>query len=152
MALLLARRIRDKLWPEALPTGQAFAGKTVLITGGTSGLGRAAAIHFVRLGAKIIITSRSVAHGEVTARAVETETGLESGQIAVKQLDMARYTSCIAFVDELRREYGPKGIDYAILNAGLIQADFEESPEGWYALFCAYFGRPELLFTYRDFL
>ena len=143
MASMFARRIRDKFWPEALPAGQAFAGKTVLITGGTSGLGRAAAIHFVRLGAKIVITSRSFAHGGVMARTIETETGLESGQVAVKQLDMGRYASCTAFVDELRREYGPKGIDYAILNAGVIQADFEESPEGWYALFYAPFCRPE---------
>lgn len=45
----------------ALPLG-IFDGKTVVVTGGGTGLGKAIAVEFARLGAKIAILSRNEAH------------------------------------------------------------------------------------------
>lgn len=135
MSALLLRRLRDKIWPESLPPHGAFDGKTVLITGATSGLGFAAAQHFSRLGATVILTSRDIRQGETTRREIEHNIGLSQGKIHVMHLDMNMYSSCLEFFEALKRsEWGKDGIDCAILNAGVINSEFMESAEGWYVL------------------
>src|SRR5688572_15613171 len=57
----------------ALPAG-TFDGETVFVTGGGTGLGRAIACEFARLGANIVVASRNPEHLEQAARAM-TEIG-----------------------------------------------------------------------------
>jgi NAD(P)-dependent dehydrogenase (short-subunit alcohol dehydrogenase family) len=49
-------------------SNNAFEGKVALVTGGTSGIGKATAIEFARAGAKIVLTGRREKEGaEVVA-------------------------------------------------------------------------------------
>jgi NAD(P)-dependent dehydrogenase (short-subunit alcohol dehydrogenase family) len=50
-------------------------GKSVLITGGTSGIGRAAAERFAEAGANVIISGRDQARGDEVVRKIEQEGG-----------------------------------------------------------------------------
>ncbi len=50
-----------------------FKGKTVVITGGGSGIGRATAVIFAREGARVVIGDIDEAGGAETVRAVEAE-------------------------------------------------------------------------------
>ena len=52
-----------------------MAGKTVLITGGTGGIGRAAAIGLASLGARVGITGRDQVRAEAAAAAIVRESG-----------------------------------------------------------------------------
>ena len=52
-----------------------MTGKTVLITGGTGGIGRAAAIGLAAMGARVGITGRDRARAEVAAAAIALESG-----------------------------------------------------------------------------
>ncbi|CAI6338804.1 unnamed protein product [Periconia digitata] len=133
MASLWPRRLRDKIWPEPLPPLGSFNGKTVLVTGATAGLGLAAAIHFVRFGAVVIITSRSKEQGQTAKNTIETLTGtIGQGKVHIMQLDMNTYRSCVDFVEELKKSKVCRaGLDVAVLNAGLINIDFQKSPQGW---------------------
>jgi len=58
------------LGANALPLG-TFDGQTVIVTGGGTGLGKAIAIEFARLGARIAILSRDEAHRAAGVSAVE---------------------------------------------------------------------------------
>ncbi|KAK2828962.1 hypothetical protein FQN49_007230 [Arthroderma sp. PD_2] len=133
MVYLLPRRLRDKIWPEPMPPLKSFEGKTVLVTGATAGLGLAAAVHFATLGARLIMTSRSNAQGELAKQQVEQQAGIMGqGKIRIMKLDMCRYSSCVSFVSELKHtEEGHGSLDCAVLNAGVINSEFVESPEGW---------------------
>ena len=53
----------------------SMAGKTVLITGGTSGIGRATAIGLAALGARVAITGRDRGRAEAAAVEVRGATG-----------------------------------------------------------------------------
>lgn len=55
-----------------------------------------------------------------------------SEKIEVTELDMSRYSSCVAFVESLKKNYaGQGGLDCVILNAGSATPLWTESPEGW---------------------
>ena len=52
----------------------ALVGKTIVVTGGGSGLGKAMTRYFLELGAKVAITSRDLAKLENTAAELAAET------------------------------------------------------------------------------
>lgn len=124
------QRIKGRFVPEPLPPAGTFKGQTVLITGGTAGLGLAAALHFSQLGADVIITCRAKSRGEVAREVIQKAA--PKANVRVMELDMARYSSCVAFVSELKKiREGQGGIDVAMLNAGMLTPRFVRSPEGW---------------------
>jgi NAD(P)-dependent dehydrogenase (short-subunit alcohol dehydrogenase family) len=82
----------------------------VMVTGGTSGLGRAMAAALIDAGARVIITSRDEARAEATAR--------ELGPAAVGlQLDVRDESSVQAAVDRVYQRVG--GVDTLVNNAGI---------------------------------
>ena len=82
----------------------------ILVTGGTSGLGRAMAQALTRAGARVAVTSR---HRE---RAQATAAGLGTGAVGI-ELDVRHASSVSAAVD---RTYGMlDGLDVLVNNAGI---------------------------------
>lgn len=125
------QRIKGRFFPEPLPSPGTFEAQTVLITGGTAGLGLAAALHFARLGADVIITCRAKPRGEAAKEKIQKAA--PEAQVVVIKLDMARYESCVSFVAELKKvRAGQGGIDVALLNAGMLTPRYVRSPEGWW--------------------
>ncbi|KAI1093428.1 NAD(P)-binding protein [Rostrohypoxylon terebratum] len=123
-----------KWFPIPLPPPDSFKDQVVLVTGGTAGLGLAAAVHFVNLGAaEVIITSRDSARSKTALETIERETGGRSkGRVRVMDLDMSRYASVVAFAKEVKKiRQGKGGVDTVVLNAGLSTIEFTRGEEGW---------------------
>ncbi|MEJ7777984.1 MAG: SDR family oxidoreductase [Daejeonella sp.] len=63
----------------------ALKGKTIIVTGGGTGLGRAMSSYFLKLGANVVITSRKLDVLKKTASEMEAETG---GKVLPLQCDV----------------------------------------------------------------
>lgn len=103
-------------------TGQ-LEGRVALVTGGSSGIGRASALAFAREGAKVIIADVNVEGGEAVVRTIK-ETGAEA--IFVRT-DVSKAADVKAMVDRAVERFG--GLDCAFNNAG---TDNLHAPVGEY--------------------
>ncbi|KAI0198727.1 hypothetical protein F4808DRAFT_434925 [Astrocystis sublimbata] len=127
-------QIYMKWFPIPLPPPGTFAGQAALIAGGTGGLGLAAAIHLVNLGAsEVLITSRDPARAKTALATLEKETrGRSNGVVRVLELDMNRYHSVVTLADEAKKvRTGKGGLDFVLLNAGVIGVEYKAVEEGW---------------------
>lgn len=101
-----------------------FSGKTVLITGGATGIGRASALAFSRAGASVLI-------GDVDARAAETVSLIEAegGKALFVEADVRNAAAMTALVDTCVDRFG--GMHMAFNNAGILppQRPLHEVPE-----------------------
>ncbi len=88
-------------------------GKSILITGGTSGIGRATALAFGRIGAKVAICGRNTAKGEETIALIRQ---LGGDAIFIKA-DVCNSSDVEALIEAVLRAWG--SIDCAFNNAGI---------------------------------
>jgi NAD(P)-dependent dehydrogenase (short-subunit alcohol dehydrogenase family) len=89
-----------------------FSGKVVLITGGTSGIGRHAAGAFARAGAKVLFTGRRANLGQEVA--AEIKAG--GGEATYFRADVTKEDDVRASIDAALAAYGR--LDCAVNNAG----------------------------------
>jgi len=89
-----------------------FKGKVALITGGSSGMGRAAAIAFGKAGAKVIVAARRETEGNETVRFI-TDAG---GEARFIQADVAKSDGIVGLINQTIETYGR--LDCAFNNAG----------------------------------
>ena len=89
-----------------------MAGKVALVTGGSSGIGRATALAFARMGAKVAVANRTQATGEAVVREIK-EAGSEAIWI---QTDVSQAAQVEAMVQKIVEVYGR--LDCAFNNAG----------------------------------
>jgi NAD(P)-dependent dehydrogenase (short-subunit alcohol dehydrogenase family) len=107
-----------------------FAGTTVLITGGGTGLGRAIAVEFARCGASVGIASRDAGHREQGVKAV-----LDAGGQAVGVgCDVRDPERIAAAFDEVEHALGPVGVLVNNAAANFPVAAERLSPNGWRAV------------------
>jgi NAD(P)-dependent dehydrogenase (short-subunit alcohol dehydrogenase family) len=90
-----------------------FTGKVALVTGGSSGIGRAAAVAFASEGAKVVVASRRQQEGQETVELIR-QAGSEGIFI---QTDITKEEEVKAMVDKAIATYGK--LDYAFNNAGV---------------------------------
>ncbi|MFL5729192.1 MAG: SDR family oxidoreductase [Cytophagaceae bacterium] len=90
----------------------ALKGKTILITGGGTGLGRSMGKCFLQLGANLIIASRKLDVLEATARELEAETG---GKVLALACDVRNYLDVEKTIASAKEKFG--SIDVLINNA-----------------------------------
>jgi NAD(P)-dependent dehydrogenase (short-subunit alcohol dehydrogenase family) len=92
----------------------SMLGKTVLITGGTGGIGKAAALELASMGARVGITGRDRARGELAALEIARQTG--NLGVDVFAVDMSSQTEVRRLADEVLIAY-PR-LDVLVNNVG----------------------------------
>lgn len=92
--------------------------KVVLITGGSSGIGKACAERFGREGGRICITGRNQANLDAAAE----ELRAKNVEVITVQGDVANETDCVRMINETLNKYGR--IDVLINNAGISMRAF----------------------------
>ncbi|MBD2034546.1 SDR family oxidoreductase [Leptolyngbya sp. FACHB-321] len=95
-----------------------LTGKVALVTGGTSGIGRATAIAFAQQGAKVVVAGRRVEEGEKTVELLEAS----GGEGFFIQTDVTSEVDVKAMIEKTTLQFGQ--INYAFNNAGI----FGETP------------------------
>ena len=91
------------------------AGKVVLVTGGSSGIGLASAIKFAEAGAITIICARDEAKLAEAKKEILSIAGKDA-LVVTYSSDIADEASCKGMVDWIVENYG--GVDFLINNAG----------------------------------
>ena len=97
----------------------SFAGKVALITGGTSGIGRATAVAFAEQGANVVVAGRREAEGAESVRLVE-KTG---GNGLFVRTDVAIEKEVEAMVARTVECFGR--LDFAFNNAGVSGGEMD---------------------------
>jgi retinol dehydrogenase 14 len=103
-----------------------MGGKVVLITGGTSGIGKSAATALAAMGAEVVVTGRSRERGEAAIEEIRRASGNEGVSLALADLTVRAEVRRLA--DEFGRSHGR--LDVLINNAGAVFSKREETVDG----------------------
>ena len=130
-----------------------FKDKVVVITGASSGIGKACAEEFARRGAKLVLAARQYVTLCETTAALEKQYGIKA--LAV-QADVSKQEDCESLIKQAVATFG--GIDILINNAGLsMRALFQDVDLGvlknlmdvnfWGTVYCSKYALSEILKT-----
>ena len=103
-----------------------LTGKVILLTGATSGLGKAAATQVARRGATLVLVGRTAARNQSMVDGLIAATGNRS--ITQVAADMGHYDQVRHLAERVRREH--ERLDVLIHNAGALAPHRREAPDG----------------------
>jgi NAD(P)-dependent dehydrogenase (short-subunit alcohol dehydrogenase family) len=115
--------VRRRSWPDE---HLSLAGRTVVLTGATAGLGRAAAQRIAELGAGLIVVARSAERGARAVDELRESTG--NDHVALVVGDLSDLSSVRAAAAEIRRR-APQ-VHVLINNAGVMPPHREVTADG----------------------
>lgn len=121
----------EALWnAETVYRSDLFKGKVALVSGGGSGIGRAVALLFARLGATLVICGRTAEKLEKVAAFVRGK----GGTVLVVPTNVREPDQVEALYQRIHAEYGR--LDYVVNNAGgqFPQNAIDYAPKGWAAV------------------
>jgi NAD(P)-dependent dehydrogenase (short-subunit alcohol dehydrogenase family) len=108
-----------------------MTGKTVVITGGNSGIGKETAVALARAGARTLITARDPGRGQTAVSDIRERSGNDRVEVVV--FDLAEMDSVKKGAEEIIGRCDR--VDVLVNNAGLVLSDRRVTPDGYEATF-----------------
>eukprot|EP00624_Nannochloropsis_granulata_P001649 evm.model.NODE_18044_length_13276_cov_24.207518.2 len=107
-------------------------GKTAIVTGANTGIGRETSRFLAEMGAKVILACRSRARAEEAIRVILNEAGtkIDSSQLEFWPLDVSSLQSVGDFAATFQEKRGHDGLDILINNAGVMLNEKMVTSEG----------------------
>ncbi len=99
-------------YTQKMMQADALKDKTIVVTGGGSGLGKAMTTYFLELGANVVISSRNQDKIDNTAQELEAQTG---GKVLAVPCDVRHYDQVEALVQKSCEKFG--AVDILVNNA-----------------------------------
>lgn len=106
-----------------------LSGRLVVLTGGSDGLCREAAVQLARWGADLVLPVRSIPKGEAVRERILRETGRPDAARIVR-LDLASLASVREGAAAVVETVGERGIDLLVHGAGTVTRRREETADG----------------------
>ncbi|XP_066504473.1 retinol dehydrogenase 13 isoform X4 [Hoplias malabaricus] len=102
-------------------------GKTVLITGANTGIGKETALDMAKRGARVILACRDLDKAHAAAEEIRKKSG--NGNVTVKKLDLASLRSVRNFAREIQEK--EDRLDILINNAGIMMCPKWKTEDGF---------------------
>ena len=102
-------------------------GKTAIVTGANTGIGKETAIDLAKRGARVIVACRDVKKGSDAVRDIKEAS--KSEEVILKKLDLASLASVRQFSEEILQE--ESHIDLLINNAGVMLCPYSLTEDGF---------------------
>ena len=104
-----------------------ISGKTIVVTGGNSGIGYEAALQFARKRAKVILACRDL--GKARAAAAEIVASSPTADVEVMALDLSNLASIRGFADAFHMRH--QALDVLCNNAGVMAIPYRLTADGF---------------------
>ena len=104
-----------------------LTGKTAVITGGNSGIGKETAVELARMGAHVVIAARNPAKAAAAVKEVQERT--QAGdRVETMPIDLASFASVRAFADAFTQRHDR--CDILVNNAGVVLRTRQVTADG----------------------
>jgi NAD(P)-dependent dehydrogenase (short-subunit alcohol dehydrogenase family) len=100
--------------------------RTWIVTGASSGIGKATALDLALLGGTVVLACRDAGRGEAAQREIVEES--KNPKVSLMILDLASQASIISFAEQFTQDY--RRLDALVNNAGVYTAERRTTPEG----------------------
>jgi retinol dehydrogenase-12 len=117
-------------------------GKTVILTGANTGIGKETTLELAKRGARVVMACRDLERGEAARAEIQAASG-GRGELEVRQLDLSSLDSVRAFAAKANSDLAR--IDVLINNAGIFPQKATKTADGFEAQFGVNYLGPFLL-------
>ncbi|CAL8313401.1 unnamed protein product [Merluccius merluccius] len=119
------QKIRNLLRPWSCTA--SLEGKTVLITGANTGIGKETALDLAKRGARIIMACRDAERGQAAVK--EVVAGSQNADVAYMKLDLSDTKSIREFAEAVNQ--GEPKLNILINNAGIMAIPYAKTADGF---------------------
>ncbi|KAJ7386468.1 hypothetical protein OS493_008600 [Desmophyllum pertusum] len=106
---------------------KSLKGKTVVITGANTGIGKETAVDLATRGARVVIGCRNLEKGKAALKEIQGRSG--STNVFLEELDLASLDSVRKFADNIRNSE-PR-LDILVNNAGVLACPYQKTEDGF---------------------
>ncbi|MGD0118537.1 MAG: oxidoreductase [Candidatus Binatus sp.] len=104
-----------------------LSGKTIVVTGGNSGIGYEAALEFARKRAEVILACRDL--GKARSAAAQITASSSGAKVSVMELDLANLASVRGFSEAFHLEH--PALHVLVNNAGVMAIPYRQTADGF---------------------